>query len=245
MTDESPDRSTPAPPTDHTADGDGPHWGTLLRGAGLLVLVVGMIWVAFNIHLPSPATLRAEIEALGWGARSGFVGLYAVVAMTPIPVSVMAITGGVLFGVVEGSILSVIGVMLGCWGAYGAARALGRETVSRLIGSYGPRVEKHLSEAGFQAIFMLRLLPGLPYWPLNYGAGAFGAGQRDFVVASLLACIPGQASLVAIGAFVSGPDLLHGIIVALAWVVVIVMTIWAYRAWRGISRRPLPGSQSR
>ncbi|WP_261623302.1 TVP38/TMEM64 family protein [Nesterenkonia marinintestina] len=225
--------------------GDGPDWGVILRGGALVLAVLGMVWMAFNVSLPSLGTLHAWIESLGWGARFGFVGLYAVVAMTPIPVTIMAITGGVLFGVVEGSILSVIGVMIGCWGAYWAARGLGRETVSKLIGSYGPRVEKHLSAAGFQAVYMLRLLPGLPYWPLNYGAGAFGVGQRDFVVASLIASVPGQASLVAVGAFVSDPDLLSGIIVAAAWTAVIVMTVWAYRAWRGTSRRPLPGSQHR
>lgn len=217
----------------------------MLRGTALVLAVLGMIWVAFNVSLPSPGTLRAWIESLGWGARFGFVGLYAVVAMTPIPVSIMAITGGVLFGVIEGSILSVIGVMIGCWGAYWAARGLGHETVMKLIGSYGARVEKHLSTEGFHAVFMLRLLPGLPYWPLNYGAGAFGVGQRDFVVASLIASIPGQASLVAVGAFVSEPDLLSGIMVAAAWAVVIVMTVWAYRAWRGTTERPLPGSQQR
>ncbi len=234
---------TPREDQRSAVDADGPAWGTVLRGAGLLLLALGMVWVAFNVSLPSLGTLRAWIESLGWGARFGFVGLYAVIAMTPIPVSIMAITGGVLFGVVEGSILSVIGVMIGCWGAYWAARGLGHETISRLLGSYGPRVEKHLSEAGFQAVFMLRLLPGLPYWPLNYGAGAFGVGQRDFVVASLIASVPGQASLVAIGAFVSAPELLSGIAVAVAWTVVIVMTVWAYRAWRGTSQRPLPGSQ--
>lgn len=225
---------------------EAPHsgqWGSILRNALLVLTLLGMLWLAFNVRLPSIEQLQSDIEDLGWAGRFAFIGLYAVVAMTPIPVTVMAVTGGLLFGIVEGSILSVIGVLIGCYGAYWLARGLGRRTVMRLLGNQADRVERQLGDAGFQAVCVARLAPGLPYWPVNYGSGAFGVGQRDYVVASIVATIPGQVSLVAIGAFISEQSVLNGALIIISWAVVIAMTIWAYRSWRGLSSHTLPGAR--
>lgn len=201
-----------------------------------------MVWLAFNVSLPSVGQLRDWIDGFGWGSRLVFVVAYAVVALTPIPVTVMSVTGGVLFGVIEGSVLSLVGVIAGCLGAYWIARGLGKGTVLRLLGRHRVTVEEQLGSAGFAAVFTLRVLPGLPYWPINYGAGALGVPYREFAIATVVASVPGQVSLVAVGAFAATPNMLHGVVVALAWAVVVLMTVWAWRAWKGTSSRPLPGS---
>lgn len=218
-----------------------PAWGSFLRNALLVAVLLVMVYAAFNLRLPSVDTLQSRIEAYGWAGWIVFVLLYAVVAMTPIPVTIMAISGGFIFGVLEGSLLSVIGVLIGCWAAYHMARSLGAQAVRRLLGSHADTVETRLQDAGFEAVFALRLTPGVPYWPVNYGGGAFGVTQRDFVVASVIATVPGQVSLVALGAFIAEPSVMHGAVVAVAWIVVLGMTIWAYRSWRGTAR-PLPGA---
>lgn len=220
----------------------GPAWGSFIRNALLVLVLLAMIYAAFNLRLPSVDELQTRIEAYGWAAWIIFILLYAVVAMTPIPVTIMAVSGGFIFGVLEGSLLSVVGVLIGCWAAYHLARLLGTEAVRRLLGSHAETVESHLEDAGFQAVCALRLMPGVPYWPVNYGSGAFGVTQRDFVVASVISTVPGQVSLVALGAFIAEPSVLYGVVVGVAWIVVIVMTIWAYRSWRGTSSRPFPGS---
>lgn len=232
--------SEPADPSGHPRSGL--PWGGLARNTLLVIVLLVMLWLAFNVRLPSVGELQSRIEGLGWVGAAAFIALYAAVAMTPIPVTIMAVTAGLLFGTVIGSLLSVIGVLLGCWGAYWLARGLGRQTVLKLLGEHGRKVESHLEGAGFQAVCTLRLMPGFPYWPVNYGSGAFGIGQRDFLVASLVSTVPGQVSLVAVGAFIAEPAVLPGAVVLAAWAVVLVMTVWAYRAWKGTSTRRLPGS---
>ena len=241
-TDDQSDRPEPAA---DARSSTGPQWLPFLRNSLLILVLLGLVWLAFNVRLPSIPELRLLLERLGWGAWLGFIGLYAVVAVTPIPVSVMAVTAGVLFGVIEGSLLSVVGVLIGCWAAYWLARAVGSSVVERVLGHHAPTVKQHLNNDGFQAVYLLRLMPGLPYWPVNYGSGAFGVSQRDYVVASLLSVIPGQVSLVAVGALVADPSVWRGIVVVIAWVVVIIMTIWAYRGLKGTSTRPLPGMRFR
>src|SRR5699024_12314497 len=72
-------------------------------------------------------------------------------------------------------------------------------------------------------------------------SGAFGVGQREFMLASLISVVPGQVSLVAIGSFISTPDVLHGVVVVVGWIIVLVLTFWAYRRWN--AARPGFGSK--
>lgn len=219
------------------------QWGSLVNGIGFLGLLAVMLWLAFNVRLPELEVLQGWIEGLGWAGFLGFILLYALVALTPIPVTIMAVTGGLLYGVLVGGVLSIVGALLGCWGAYWLARGLGTNTVRKLLGAHSAKVERHLAGAGFQAVFALRVAPGLPYWPVNYGSGVFGISQRDFLVASAIATIPGQVSLTAIGSFIAEPSVFHGAVVAVAWIVVISITVWAYFTWREASGNPA-GSES-
>lgn len=236
MASEHEDPIQPAPER-ATAD-SGIHWDSIIRNTALIIVLLVLLWLAFNVRLPSADSLQQMIASWGWAAWLVFIGTYALVALTPIPVTVMAVTGGLLFGTLEGSVLSMIGVFIGCWGAYWIARGLGRHTTARLLGSHYRTAERHLNRAGFQAVVMLRLLPGFPYWPVNYGSGAFGVSQRDFLLASALAIIPGQVSLVAIGSFISNPGVANGVVVGIGWAVVLVMTWWAYRRWRLLKDQP-------
>lgn len=237
MTEPSPNDPQDAPEQDSPRLDSHEHWGSLVRNTGLVITLVVMLWLAFNVRLPSLSGLQATIDAWGWLGPVVFIGLYAVVALTPIPVTVMAVVAGLLFGVAIGSALSVIGVLIGCWGAYWLARVLGRETTLRLLGRHRGSIERNLSDAGFQTVFMLRLLPGFPYWPVNYGSGAFGVTQHAYLSASALAVLPGQVSLVAIGAFVADQSILHGAIVLVSWIAVAVLTVWSYRRWRAARRQ--------
>lgn len=77
-----------------------------------------------------------------------------------------------------------------------------------------------------------RLMPGLPYWPVNYGAGALGVSQYAFLSATFIASIPGQISLVALGAFAVNQSFFNGIILVTAWMTVLLSTWISYRYWR-------------
>lgn len=220
----------------------GSRHGTALRVAALVAVAVAIIWVAATVRLPDLDDLRERIEGFGWWSWLVFIAAYAVVALTPIPVTIMALLGGLLFGVVAGSLLSVIGAVIGSIGAYWIARALGRTTIMRLLGRHAEKLEDRLDESsGFAAVFTLRVMPGMPYWPVNYGAGALGVPSRMFSIASLVASVPGQVSLVAIGAFIAAPSFWSGAVVVLSWAVVLGFTIWAWRSWRGKAEHSLPG----
>ena len=210
----------------------GPDVQSVLRAVLLVAVAAVFLWLALTVRLPELDELRETLD--GYGAWSGlvFVGAYAVVALTPIPVTIMAVAGGLLFGPLAGSLLSVAGASAGAVGAYGVARLAGHQVVMKGLGRHAHRIEEALEERGFLAIMALRCAPGLPYWPVNYGAGAVGVPWGTFALASTLGSIPGQVSLVSIGAFIAKPGVVNGVIVALAWVAVLALTWWSARRWK-------------
>lgn len=207
-------------------------WSTILRNIALALALLAAVWAIFNVRLPSIDVLQADIAAAGFWGFGVFILIYAVVAATPIPVTIMATAGGLIFGLPFGTLLSMIGVVLGCWGGYWIARALGRETVMRLLGSHAESVESRLTGGGFYAVCTLRLMPGFPYWPVNYGSGALGIDSRTFLTATVISSLPGQLSLVAVGAFIGGPNALNGVAVGISWALVITLTIITMRRWK-------------
>ncbi|UVI36255.1 TVP38/TMEM64 family protein [Brevibacterium spongiae] len=207
-------------------------WPTILRNIALALVLLAGVWAVFNVRLPSIDVIQDDIAAAGFWGFAVFILIYLVVAATPIPVTIMAVAGGLIFGLPFGTLLSMIGVVAGCWGGYWIARGLGRDTVMRLLGSHAESIESRLTGGGFYAVCALRLMPGFPYWPVNYGSGALGIDNRTFLIATIVSALPGQLSLVAVGAFIGNPTVLNGIAVAISWALVIVLTIFTVRRWK-------------
>lgn len=207
-------------------------WGSVTRNVALALVVLVGLWLVFNVRLPSIDVLQDDIAAAGFWGFGVFILIYAVVAATPIPVTIIAVAGGLVFGLPFGTLLSMIGVLAGCWGGYWIARALGRDTVMKLLGSHAESVESRLTGGGFYAVCTLRLMPGFPYWPVNYGSGALGIDNRTFLVATAVSALPGQLSLVAVGAFIGNPGVLTGVAVGISWALVIVLTVITFRRWK-------------
>ena len=207
-------------------------WPTILRNIALALVVLAGVWAVFNVRLPSVDVLQADIAAAGFWGFAVFVLIYMGVAATPIPVTIMATAGGLIYGLPFGTILSMVGVVGGCWIGYWIARALGRDTVLRLLGSHAETIESKLTDGGFYAVCALRLMPGFPYWPVNYGSGALGIDNRTFLSATVISSLPGQLSLVAVGAFIGEPNVLNGIAVGISWALVIALTIITMRRWK-------------
>ncbi|CEA02171.1 TVP38/TMEM64 family inner membrane protein YdjZ [Jeotgalicoccus saudimassiliensis] len=204
---------------------------TLIAFIGLL------IWLSFNVNVPEPEVLKEIIQGYGWAGWLIFIVITALIAITPIPVTIPAFVAGSLYGVIAGSLFSFVGVLAGSWIGYWLARFTGQDLTFKILGRHGPTVKEFLGNAGFLTMCTARLMPGLPYWPVNYGAGALGVSQHTFLSATFVASIPGQVSLVALGAFAVNQSIFNGIILITSWITVLVSTIVSYRYWRNTHKR--------
>ena len=87
-------------------------------------------------------------------------------------------------------------------------------------------------------------MPGFPYWPVNYGSGALGIDNRTFLTATVVSSLPGQLSLVAVGAFIGEPNLINAVAVGVSWVLVIILTIITMRRWKSARHDDSPEQSS-
>lgn len=216
-----------------SADDDSGRTGLdRVKDAGFVVVIAVIAWVAFNVRLPEIEVIQARVDGYGVWGPVVFVLAYALLGVTPVPISILSVAAGLLFGVVGGSLISVIASTAGALGGWAMARLLGANTVDRLLGSYSGRVQGMLRGNSLLAVLLLRLTPMFPSWVVNYSAGVFGVKSRPYLVGTLVGGTPGQVSLVAIGAFIASPTWPHGVVVAVAWVVVAVLALLTLREAR-------------
>lgn len=107
-----------------------------------------------------------------------------------IPANVVFIMGSMVFGPLEGSILSIIGLWISGTIAFYLAKFLGKDFVHKILGKKLIKIDNKLGEDGFRVLFMLRLPPVLPYDPLSYACGFTEIKYSHFIAASVLGVAP-------------------------------------------------------
>lgn len=174
-----------------------------------------------------------------------FGALDALLVILLLPVIVLAVAAGVVFGIVPGTLLMVTGTTTGA-------------TLAFLIGRYllGARVRdwlrrrRHvdafaaaLREGGWLTIAALRMTPFLPFKSTNYVFGALELSLRDFVLGTATGILPLTAAAVTLGALAGDVSaalaarrsphpvewLLYGVGLAVAVAVIVTLTRRARR----------------
>lgn len=129
-----------------------------------------------------------------------FVGIYIVATVALVPGSVLTLGGGIIFGVLEGSLYVFVGATAGATLAFLIGRYLARSFVAKRIeGNDRFRaIDQAVGEAGFQIVLLTRLSPVFPFTLLNYAYGLTQVRLQDYVLASV-GMIPGTVLYVYIG----------------------------------------------
>ncbi len=102
----------------------------LVRLGGLAVLAAAAFGVALALVGRSTQDVRATVEDAGAWAPVLFVALVTVLTCAFLPFPVMAAASGLVFGVAEGTALSILGDTLGALLAFGLARTVAAGAVA-------------------------------------------------------------------------------------------------------------------
>lgn len=159
------------------------------------ILVVGLvfrreIWELFT----SSQRLRDWIASAGLVAPLLFVGVQALqVVVFFIPGEIPQIAGGFLFGIWQGSLLSLAGITLGAAFNFLTARFLGVPFVRALFPNKDFQRVRRLAESGRARLtfFLFFLIPGIPKDVLCYAAGLSSLPLGTFLLYSSLGRLPG------------------------------------------------------
>jgi uncharacterized membrane protein YdjX (TVP38/TMEM64 family) len=179
------------------------HW---LRPVLLILLICSVFIVAyffgFSDHLKD---LQPWIQSWGIWAPLVYLVLYLGIVLMSIPATPFGVIAGVMFGSVIGIILIVVGASVGSALTFLIARYFARNAVVEWIGDNPrfQRLDRLIETHGTIIVIVTRLVPLFPFNILNYGFGLTKISFKTYVVWSTIGMIPGTV------VFVGGSDLIY------------------------------------
>ena len=191
------------------------------KAALLVAIVVAMVVVAVTVDIPDPQPLRDRVDGAGTWGLLVFVLVYIAVSLTPFPASALTIASGLLFGLIEGATVVMVGATIGAWLGFRLARWLGRDGVARLGWERIASIDAILQRRGLIAMVIIRLIP-FPFAVVNYAAGLSAIRGRDYLVGTVVGILPSAIGYTAVGAYGTSPPS-WPFVSALAAVIVITL----------------------
>lgn len=187
------------------------HKPTWWRHAPLAIIATVALIGAFTLSdYLTFDTLQANREALlafrdaNYPAMAViFIVVYVVIVAFSLPgAAVASVTGGFLFGLALGTTFNVIAASIGACAIFLAARwGLGQALSTRIEASEGTlkRLKNGLHDNEISFLFLMRLVPAVPFFVANLVPALVGVGFVNFAMTTVLGIIPGAVVFTWIG----------------------------------------------
>lgn len=166
----------------------------------ILIIIIGSIMYKLLRMNINSKDIQSYVSSFGKLAPLVYIIMFALVPLTLFPDSVLAIGGGLIFGLAKGYIYTLIGALIGASLSFYISRKLGRNFVKKLTKEKLDGIESMINSKGFFVVLMLRLIPLFPFDIISYGAGLTSIKYKDFLLATIIGTIPGILVFTNIGA---------------------------------------------
>ena len=189
--------------------------GGLLRRLPLIAILLAALAGAFLLrdYLSFEALAENRERLLDFRdanyalAATAFVALYVVVVAFSLPgAAIMTLTGGFLFGIFPGALFNLVGATLGAVALFLAARwGLGDQLAARMNAGEGlvKRIKDGIDENQWSMLFLIRLVPAVPFFVANIVPALVGVSLFRFAVSTFLGILPGGLVYTSVGAGLS------------------------------------------
>lgn len=167
----------------------------------LFICVIGLYLDWFQSI--TPQNIKAFVLSFGSFAPIVFILLFSLTPFAPFFSAVLAVASGLIFGFVYGSVLVMIGAT--CSSTVGFYLARSFSSISS-IRQYKNNLEKtkglvqKLNQNGFLLVFVLRLIPIVPFDVISYMAGFSTLRYKHYFIATVFGMLPGVLVYANIGA---------------------------------------------
>ncbi len=189
-----------------------PQYAQLMRVVPLLVIAVVAALGAFTLRdYLSFEALRDNREALiafrdlhYWPTVAAFIAVYTMIVAFSLPgATVATLTGGFLFATFPGALFNVTAATAGATLIFLAARwGMGERLGRKLEESQGVvrKIKDGIDENQWSMLFLIRLVPAVPFFVANLVPAFLEVPLRRFVVSTFLGIIPGAIVYTSVGA---------------------------------------------
>ncbi|MCH4890299.1 TVP38/TMEM64 family protein [Acidaminobacter sp. JC074] len=170
---------------------------------GLIMFALIAIIIMTNKYVDlsqyTPEDIRDYVNSYGMLAPLVYIIIFTLVPLTLFPDSIIAVSGGMCFGLFWGSIYTMIGAFCGGTLSFYLSRLVGKNFITSVLKKDLPNIGEDIDNRGFMAVLILRLIPLFPYDIISYGAGLSKIKYKDFILATLIGIIPGVIVFVNLG----------------------------------------------
>lgn len=175
----------------------------MIFAAALLGAVALRDDLSFTALAHNRDTLLAFRDAHYVWAVVGFVAAYLVIVALSLPGGTIAsLTGGFLFGVFPGVLYVVLAAGTGAICVFLAARTGFGDGLARRMDASGgkaARLQAALRENEWSVLFLMRLVPLVPFFIANLVPALVGISVWRFAVSTYIGIIPGALVFTSVG----------------------------------------------
>lgn len=176
-----------------------------------LVAVVGAFtlrdFLSFQALADNREALLAFRDANFLLTVLAFMAAYVVIVAFSLPGATIAtLTGGFLFATFPGALFNITAATIGATVIFLAARwGLGERLSAKMDGSTGAvkTIKTAIDANQWEALFLIRLVPAVPFFVANLVPALVGVPLARFVVTTFLGIIPGAVVYTSVGAGLS------------------------------------------
>lgn len=186
---------------------------------GVIALALGAFFVSGAHEYFTLETLRENRIALNdWVGANPilsvlvFMAIYATAVAISFPgASILTIFGGFLFGTALGSAAVIVAATIGALVIFLAAKGGLADILKSKAGGFASKLEAGFREDELSYMFLLRLMPVVPFWAANIASGLLGVKTRNYLIGTFFGIMPGSIVYTSIGngvgaAFEAGDD---------------------------------------
>ncbi|EFG7919338.1 TVP38/TMEM64 family protein [Escherichia coli] len=137
--------------------------------------------------------LQTLIRQSGLFGYSLYILLFIIATLFLLPGSILVIAGGIVFGPLLGTLLSLIAATLASSSSFLLARWLGRDLLLKYVvhSHTFQAIEKGIARNGIDFLILTRLIPLFPYNIQNYAYGLTTIAFWPYTLISALTTLPG------------------------------------------------------
>lgn len=209
-----------------------------LSVAAVLVFLIFMAAVGWFVGVPmvqlaeEPERFRAWVDSYGFPGRILFVGMVVLqVLVAFIPGEPVELAAGYAFGVMEGSLLTLLGFLIGSWMVFALVRRFGVKLVEvfydrNQINEFGflknPKKTKIIA-------FLLMLIPGTPKDFLSYFAGLTKLKTTEWLLIVAIGRLPSLLTSTITGAAAGNENYALSVVMLVITAIISGVGIFCYR----------------
>lgn len=211
----------------------GPKRIILLIG---FIVLLSLTWDYYRTGSLSPAMIEQYRDNHPVGVVMLFILIYAISVIASLPSLPLNLAAGFFWGGLVGGVYSAVGVTIGGWVSFAAARWLiGQPLAEKFDNKWTRKVQQEFDQGGWKFVAFARINPIIPTGPLNYLLGLTSLSHRGFLWATFVFLLPPSIAVAYIGDTLqtfttqqSGvSEIIRGILIASAAVTFLVVVKFA------------------